>query len=113
MGFIKEFRCLNCGHTWKARGNNPTSPQCPQCRKRSVIDNNIFDKAVTDFVRLLRNIGKADPLEELNRAYYCADEIASSNVRDPILVGKAISEIVKEALDRLGLPKPSKLPHLQ
>ena len=108
----EQFRCLNCGHTWRSRGNNPEYPQCPQCRKRRVIDNSVFDRAVTDLVRLLRNIGRTDPLEELNRAYYNADEVVRATIHDPVLGGKAVSEIVREALGRLGLPKPPKLPPL-
>jgi DNA-directed RNA polymerase subunit RPC12/RpoP len=104
----EQFRCLNCGHIWRLRGSNPEYPQCPQCRKRRVIDNRVFDQTVTDLVRLLRNIGSADPLEIINQAYYHADEATKATIHDPILAGKAVSEMVKEALSRLGLPKPHK-----
>jgi len=33
-----------------------------------------------------------------------------ATIHDPLLVGKAVSEIVRKALGRLGLPKPPKLP---
>lgn len=103
----EQLHCLNCGHTWRPRGNNPEHPQCPKCRKRSVINNRVFDQSVTDLVRLLRNIGRTDPLEEINQTYYHVDEYTKANIHDPILAGKAVSEMMREALVRLGLPKPS------
>ena len=102
----EQLRCLNCGHVWRSRGGDPDDLQCPKCRKRRAIMNSIFDRTVTEVVRILRNFGRNDPLEELNQAYYHADVVLRASIHDPVLSGKALAEIVREALGRLGLQQP-------
>jgi hypothetical protein len=107
----EQLRCLNCGHIWRTRSANPTSAQCPECRRHRVIDNEAFERAVIDLVHLLRKL-PSDPLGEFSRALDHAREIVSETFPDPVLAGQAAFEIVREALGRLGFPRPPRLPPL-
>ena len=101
----EQFRCLGCGHSWKIRGDNLSYPQCPQCRRHRVVDNEVFEKAVIDLVRLLRSAGQYEPLEEFTQALDHARKIVGSTFPDPFLTGQAAFEVVREALRRLGFPE--------
>lgn len=100
----EQLHCLNCSHTWRLRGENPISTQCPRCRRHRMINNQVFEKAVVDLVHLLRR-PSADPLAEFTRALDHAREIIDTIIPDPILAGQAAFEVVREALGRLGFPR--------
>ena len=106
---VERFRCLICGHTWKARGGNPASTQCPQCRRHRFIDDAVFDQAVTDLVHFFRKMPPEDPLAEFSTGLDRAREIIWETFPDPLLAGQAAFEVVREALARLGFPRPPRL----
>lgn len=105
----EQMRCLNCGHTWKTRGNNFAATQCPQCRRHRLVDNQVFERAAIELVRLLRNPGETDPLEEFSRALDHAHEIVEKTFPSPVLAGQAAFEVTREALERLGFPRPPRV----
>lgn len=104
----EQLRCLNCGHTWRLRGENLTKIQCPRCRRHRVLDNQVFETAVIDLVHLLRKPSK-DPLADFAQALDHAKEIIEETIVKPLLAGQAAFELMREALGRLGFPRPSKI----
>jgi len=103
----EQLRCLNCGHTWRPRGRNLTKIQCPSCRRHRVLDNQVFETAVIDLVHLLRRPSK-DPLADFSQALDHAKEMIDGTIVEPSLAGQAAFELMREALGRLGFPRPSK-----
>ena len=105
----EQIRCLNCGHTWRTRGTDSVSSQCPRCRRHRIIDSQIFEEAVIQIVHLLRKPPEG-PLAEFSHVLDRARAIIQTTLPDPVLGGQAAFEVVREALGRLGFPRPLKLP---
>ena len=110
---VERFRCLTCGHVWKPRGDNPASTQCPQCRRHRIIDDGIFQSQVDTVVRFLRAPFQGeDPLQRFSTAMDNARDTVQVTFPDPFLAAQVASEVLREALARLGFPRPPRLPPL-
>ena len=74
------------------------------------MDDAIFEQAVVDLVRFFRRIPPEDPLAQFSAGLDRAREIILVTLPDPFLAGQAAFEVVREALARLGFPRPPRLP---
>jgi hypothetical protein len=76
------------------------------------MDDDIFEQAVVDLVRFFRRIPPEDPLDQLSSGLDRARQIILATIPDPFLAAQAAFEVVREALARLGFPRPPRLPPL-
>ena len=69
----------------------------------------MFQRHVDTLVTLLR-IPPQDPLAQFSGALDKARELIQMTFPDPFLATQIASEVVREALARLGFPRPPRLP---